>query len=249
MIELFAIIEKYMGEYIMEEFMKGCKKGLPIALGYFPVSFSFGVLVVSSGLPLGLATMISLTNLTSSGQFAGVSLMLTHASYMEIAMTLLLINARYFLMSLSLSQKIDQKMNTLQRMIISFGITDEIFSLASIQDKVLTFPFMLGFILVPIIGWTSGTLVGETLMHFLPTSLQNAMGIALYGMFLAIIVPASAKSKPILEVVLISAMISILFYYIPFFSIFSSGIKLIISTLCGAIYGAWKYPVKGGVSQ
>lgn len=233
----------------MEEFMKGCKKGLPIALGYFPVSFSFGVLVVSSGLPLGLATMISLTNLTSSGQFAGVSLMLTHASYMEIAMTLLLINARYFLMSLSLSQKIDQKMNTLQRMIISFGITDEIFSLASIQDKVLTFPFMLGFILVPIIGWTSGTLVGETLMHFLPTSLQNAMGIALYGMFLAIIVPASAKSKPILEVVLISAMISILFYYIPFFSIFSSGIKLIISTLCGAIYGAWKYPVKGGVSQ
>lgn len=114
----------------MDDFIKGCKKGIPIALGYFPVSFSFGVLVVSSGLPLGLATLISLTNLTSSGQFAGVSLMLTQASYFEIAITLLLINARYFLMSLSLSQKIDKKMSTLQRLIVSFGITDETFSVA-----------------------------------------------------------------------------------------------------------------------
>jgi len=234
-----------MGEYVMKEFIKGCKKGLPIALGYFPVSFSFGVLVVSSGLPLGLATFISLTNLTSSGQFAGVSLMLAQANYIEIAITLLLINARYFLMSLSLSQKIDQKMNTIQRMIISFGITDETFGIASIQNNTLTFHFMLGFILIPIIGWTSGTLAGEILMNFLPVSLQNAMGIALYGMFLAIIIPASTKSKPILEVIFISAVISVLFYYVP---VFSSGVALIISTLCGAIYGAWKYPVKEGIS-
>ena len=136
----------------MEEFLCGCKKGIPIALGYFPVSFSFGVLVVSSGLPLGLATLISMTNLTSSGQFAGVSLMLTNASYIEMALTLLMINARYFLMSLSLSQKIDQKMSTLQRMIISFGITDATFSLASLQHGNLTFRFMSGFILLPIIG-------------------------------------------------------------------------------------------------
>ncbi len=230
----------------MDDFIKGCKKGIPIALGYFPVSFSFGVLVVSSGLPLGLATLISLTNLTSSGQFAGVSLMLTQASYFEIAITLLLINARYFLMSLSLSQKIDKKMSTLQRLIVSFGITDETFSVASIQEGTLNFSFMLGFILVPIIGWTCGTLVGETLMNFLPVSIQNAMGIALYGMFLAIIVPASAKSKPILEVVLVSAIVAIIFYYLPLFSILSSGVKLIISTLFGAIYGAIRYPVKEG---
>lgn len=230
----------------MEEFIKGCKKGLPIALGYFPVAFSFGVLVVSSGLPLGLATIISLTNLTSSGQFAGVSLILAQANYMEVAVTLLLINARYFLMSLSLSQKIDQKMNTIQRMIISFGITDETFGVASIQEGILTFRFMLGFILLPILGWVAGTLVGETLMNILPSSIQNAMGIALYGMFLAIIVPSSAKSKAILEVVIISAGVSVLFYYVPIFSIFSSGVKLIIATLCGAIYGAWRYPVKEG---
>lgn len=228
----------------MEELIRGCKKGLPIALGYFPVAFSFGVLVVSSGLPLGLATLISLTNLTSSGQFAGVSLMLAQSSYFEVAMTLLLINARYFLMSLSLSQKIEKKMNTLQRMIVSFGITDETFSVASLEEGTLSFRFMLGFILVPIIGWTSGTLVGETLMNVLPTPIQNAMGIALYGMFLAIIVPASAKSKPILEVVLVSAFCAVLFYYVPVFDCLSSGVQLIIATLSGAIYGALRYPIE-----
>lgn len=227
----------------MNEFINGCKKGVPIALGYFPVSFSFGVLVISSGMPLGLATLISLTNITSSGQFAGISLMLTQASYIEIASTLLLINARYFLMSLSLSQKIDKKMNTLQRLIISTGITDEIFSLASIQEHTLTFRFMLGFILVPIFGWVTGTFVGETLTTFLPSSIQNAMGIALYGMFIAIIIPASKNSSPIFEVVLISAIISCIFYFIPYFSFLSSGAKLILSTIIGAIYGAWKYPI------
>lgn len=227
----------------MNEFINGCKKGIPIALGYFPVAFSFGVLVISSGMPLGLATLISLTNVTSSGQFAGVSLMMVQASYIEIASTLLLINARYFLMSLSLSQKIDKKMNTIQRLIISTGITDEIFSLASIQQRTLTFQFMLGFILVPISGWVFGTFVGETLINFLPLSIQNAMGIALYGMFLAIIIPSSKKSMPILKVILISAIISCLFYYIPLFSVLSSGAKLILATILGAVYGAWKYPV------
>lgn len=229
----------------MEEFICGCKKGFPIALGYFPVAFSFGVFVVSSGLPLGFATMISLTNLTSSGQFAGVSLMLAHASYVEVAMTLLMINARYFLMSLSLSQKIDQKMNTIQRMIVSFGITDETFSVASLQEGTLTFRFLLGFILVPILGWTSGTLFGEVLLNFLPENMQSAMGIALYGMFLAIIIPASKDSKAILKVVCISAIISILLKVIPLFSYISSGFQLIIATMIGAIYGAWRYPIEG----
>ncbi len=226
----------------MEDFVRGCKKGIPIALGYFPVSFSFGVLVVSSGLPVGLATLISLTNLTSSGQFAGVSLMLAQASYLEMAMTLLLINARYFLMSLSLSQKIDKTMSTLQRMIVSFGITDETFSVASLAKDTLTFRYMLGFIFVPILGWTSGTLAGEVFMNFLPVAVQNAMGIALYGMFLAIIVPASSSSKPILEVVIVSGIFSMIFYYIPLFHILSSGMQLIVSTLIGAVYGTIRYP-------
>lgn len=228
----------------MEDFVQGCRRSLPIALGYFPVSFSFGVFVASSGLPLGLATLISITNLTSSGQFAGVSLMLAHASYMETALTLLMINARYFLMSLSLSQKIDQKMSTLQRMIISFGITDETFSLASLQQRTLTFPFMAGFILIPIIGWTSGTLVGETLTNILPTVLQNAMGLALYGMFLAIIIPASSKSRAVLEVVVLGGIVSTVLYEFPLFQNLSTGFQLIIATLLAAIYGALRYPIK-----
>lgn len=231
----------------MKEFLSGCKKGLPIALGYFPVSFSFGVMVASSGLPLGLATLISLTNLTSSGQFAGVSLMLAQASYFEVAVTLLMINARYFLMSLSLSQRIDKGMSTLQRMIISFGITDETFSVASLHSGTLTFKFMLGFIVVPIIGWGSGTLIGETLTNILPSDVQSAMGIALYGMFLAIIIPASSSCKKIFEVVIVSAVMSILFFYIPLFTGISSGFKLIAATLIGAIYGALRYPVSEGV--
>lgn len=228
----------------MEEFLSGCRRSLPIALGYFPVSFSFGVFVASSDLPLGLATLISITNLTSSGQFAGVSLMLVQASYMETALTLLMINARYFLMSLSLSQKIDQKMSTLERMVISFGITDETFSLASLEQKTLSFPFMSGFILIPIIGWTSGTLAGETLTNLLPASLQNAMGLALYGMFLAIIIPASSKSRAIGEVVLLAAILSTLMYVTPLFQELSSGFQLIIATLLAALYGAWRYPIE-----
>ena len=228
----------------MEEFLSGCRRSLPIALGYFPVSFSFGVFVASSGLPLGLATLISITNLTSSGQFAGVSLMLVQASYMETALTLLMINARYFLMSLSLSQKIDQKMSTLERMVISFGITDETFSLASLEQKTLSFPFMSGFILRPILGWTSGTLAGETLTNLLPASLQNAMGLALYGMFLAIIIPASSKSRAIGEVVLLAAILSTLMYVTPLFQELSSGFQLIIATLLAALYGAWRYPIE-----
>ena len=228
----------------MGKFLNGCRRSLPIALGYFPVSFSFGVFVASSGLPLGLATLISITNLTSSGQFAGVSLMLVQASYMETALTLLMINARYFLMSLSLSQKIDQKMSTLERMVISFGITDETFSLASLEQQTLSFPFMAGFILIPIIGWTSGTLAGETLTNLLPASLQSAMGLALYGMFLAIIIPASSKSRAIGEVVVLAAVLSTLMYVFPLFQGLSNGFQLIFATLLAALYGAWRYPVE-----
>lgn len=231
----------------LETFKKGFKDGMPIALGYFPVAFSFGVLCVSSHMPLGLATIISLTNLTSSGQFAGVGLIKAQAAYLEIAMTLLLINLRYFLMSLSLSQKIDQKMNTLQRMIISFGITDETFALASIHEGALTFPYMAGFILSPIIGWSSGTLAGECVMNLLPASLQSAMGIALYGMFLAIIIPASKKQKEVAIAVILAIICHTVLIYGPF-RFLSTGVKLITATLAATILCAVLFPRKEELS-
>lgn len=226
----------------MDEFKKGLKTGLPIGIGYFPVAFSFGVLCISSHMPVLLATLISLTNLTSSGQFAGVSLMLSQASYFEISLTLLLINARYFLMSLSLSQKIEEKMNTIQRMIISFIVTDETFAVASLQEGILTFPFMAGLGILPIVGWVSGTLAGELIMGFLPASVQGAMGIALYGMFLALIVPPAKTQKPILFVVLVAAAIHCILIYIPIFSFISTGFKLILATLGAAALAAQVYP-------
>lgn len=133
-------------------FTNGLRRGMPIALGYFPVAFSFGVLCVNSHMPLGMATLISVTNFTSSGQFAGLNLMLAQASYFEVALTLLMINARYFLMSLSLSQKIDRHMNALERMIVSFCISDETFALASLEVKPITFKWMSGFF-IGTISW------------------------------------------------------------------------------------------------
>ena len=145
-------------------------------------------------------------------------------------------------MSLSLCQKIDEKMNTIERMIISFGITDETFALASLQPGKLTFKFMLGFILTPIIGWVGGTLAGEFIMGLLPLALQGAMGIALYGMFLALIVPAMKDSIPVTIVVLISIGVHTLFTYVPLFDVMSTGVRLISATLIATCMGAWLFP-------
>jgi len=226
----------------VDEFRAGLKKSVAIAIGYFPVSFSFGVLCRHSGLPLGLATMISVTNFTSSGQFAGVNLMLAQATYFEVALTLLMINARYVLMSLSLSQKIDQRMTTWQRMLTSFCISDETFALASLETKPITFPWLFGFMLGPFLGWTSGTLCGECVVSLLPTSVQNAMGIALYGMFLAIIIPASRESKSVLCVVITASLLHCALTALPLFAFLSTGVKLIIATLAGAVLGAKLFP-------
>ncbi len=228
----------------MEDFKYGLKRGIPIAIGYFPVAFSFGVLCINAHLPLGLATLISLSNVTSSGQFAGVALMRSHASYFEISLTLLMINARYFLMSLSLSQKIDEKMSTLKRMLISFVVTDETFALASLEEGTLNFPYMAGLILLPYLGWASGTLAGEMIMGFLPGSVQGAMGIALYAMFLALIVPACRKSRQVLTVVAMAVAMHSCFIYLPFFSFMTAGAKLIISILAASGLGAYFFPIE-----
>ena len=139
------------------EFKKGIKSGLPIGIGYIPVSFTFGFLAVSGGLPIWVAVVISLTNLTSAGQFAGTNLIFAGAGYLEVALTTFVINIRYMLMSLSLSQKLERKTGTLARLALAFGITDETFVVGSLKPGTLTAPFMLGLILMPIAGWNLGT--------------------------------------------------------------------------------------------
>lgn len=226
---------------IKNEFEIGIRKAMPISLGYFPVSFTFGIMATSGGISPSMATIISLTNLTSAGQFAGTSLILAGAPLVEIMMTTFIINIRYMLMSLALSQKIGQ-MSGVKKMILAFGITDETFALASLEEEKMSFMKMLGIIVGPYIGWGVGTFCGAYACALLSESMQQAMGIALYAMFLALIVPEIKKQKSVCIVVLITILISLSFWYIPGLRLLSDGWKVIITTIIGSILGAWIFP-------
>lgn len=217
-----------------KEFMRGVKDGFPIGLGYVPVSFTFGFIAVSGGLPVWVACMISLTNLTSAGQFAGTNLILAGAGYMEVALTTFVINIRYMLMSLSLTQRLEEHTGILTRMGFGFGITDETFVMASLKPGVLKASYMFGLILLPIAGWNLGTVLGACISSVLPVALQNAMGIALYGMFIALIVPAARDSTPVFVIVILSVLINCVLKFVPVFSFISSGFRIILSTVLGA---------------
>lgn len=221
------------------DFCRGFKHGIPIGLGYLPVSFTFGFLAVTGGLPVWLAVFISLTNLTSAGQFAGTNLILAGAGYMEVALTTFIINLRYMLMSLSLSQKLDEKATTLSRMIFAFGITDETFVVASLQTKVLTAAYMFGLITLPIVGWNLGTLLGGCVSTVLPEALQSAMGIALFAMFIALIIPPARQSRPILCVIVMAVAVNCAIMWTPVLSGISSGFRIIMATVAASAAGAW----------
>ena len=178
-------------------FQRGLKDGLPICLGYISVSFAFGMTVAQSGMPIWAALFISATNVTSAGQFAGFDLILHGAKYLEIAITTLVINLRYFLMSLSLSQKVERGMTTLQRLVLSFGITDEIFAVAIQQPGTVGARYLAGLITTPLVGWSFGTFLGAAATGFLPEALRTALGIMIYGMFIAIIIPPARQSRPV----------------------------------------------------
>jgi predicted branched-subunit amino acid permease len=271
----------------MNDYKNGLKKGFPIFLGYLPVSFTFGFMAVSGGLPVWLAVFISVTNLTSAGQFAGTNLIFAHAGYLEIALTTFVINLRYSLMSLSLSQKIDRKTPIWKRLIVSYGITDEIFAVASLEadhsmerslnsmessnsleaessmevensmeaersmesggtevssSGTLSAAFLFGLITLPFAGWTIGTFLGGTVSTHLPVSLQNAMGIGLYAMFIALIIPASREKKEVRFVVVLAIIFSCLLKYAPLLSSISSGFRIIIATVLAAGIGAFLFP-------
>lgn len=225
-----------------KEFGRGVRDGLPIGLGYAPVAFTFGFIAVSGGLPVWVACLISLTNLTSAGQFAGTNLILAGAGYMEVAMTTFVINIRYMLMSLSLTQRLEEKARVWKRMLFGFGITDETFVVASLNSGTLKAAYLFGLILLPIAGWNVGTLMGACISSVLPEALQNAMGIALYGMFIALIVPAARDSVHVLWIVIIAVLVNCILKYVPLFSFISSGFRIILSTVMGAGMGAVLFP-------
>lgn len=226
----------------MNDYKYGLKKGFPIFLGYLPVSFTFGFMAVSGGLPVWLALIISVTNLTSAGQFAGTNLIFAQAGYLEIALTTFVINLRYSLMSLSLSQKIPPKTPIWKRLIFSFGITDETFVVASTELHTPTAGYLFGLITLPFIGWSLGTLLGGSISSLLPLSLQNAMGIGLYAMFIALIIPASRENKKIFLVVLMAVIFTCMIKYVPVLNQISSGFRVILATILAAGLGAFLFP-------
>lgn len=225
------------------DYKKGFVMGIPIGLGYFPVSFTFGLMAVQGGIPVWLAVFISLSNVTSAGQFAGTTLIIGGAGFLEIGLTTLVINLRYMLMSLSLSQKLKPAVSTAKRLLIGFGITDEIFAIASLKDGKVSPAYMYGLMTTPILGWTLGTWCGAVASGILPESLQNAMGIALYTMFLAIIIPPAKKSRPLQAVIALAIAITCILC-MPFFSFISSGFRMILATVLSAGIMAILVPVK-----
>lgn len=227
-----------------QEFKEGIRDGFPICLGYISVSMAFGLTAVKAGLPVWAAVLVSLTNLTSAGQFAGVNLLIAQGTYIELMMTTLIINLRYFLMSISVSQKVEEKFGIKKRLVAAFGITDEVFAVSMQRRHELTFPYMAGLILTPIIGWTGGTLIGAVATTLLPAALTDAMGIMLYGMFIAIIVPPAREHKNVLFAIILAILGSYAFAYIPALSAFSGGWSVIIITVVVSAVAAWLFPIK-----
>ena len=226
-----------------ESFKQGITDGIPIALGYLAVSFTFGMMAVQGGLSIWQAVLISLTNLTSAGQFAGLDIIIAGGSLWEMALTQLIINLRYCLMSFSLSQKLRRDETWGHRYGVALGVTDEIFGVsASKPGKVSAF-YNYGVMSVAIPGWTIGTLLGAISGSILPDFIMSALGVAIYGMFLAVIIPPSKKNKAVLLVVLGAMAVSALFAWVPVLSKVSSGFVIIITTILVAGLAAWLCPV------
>ena len=230
---------------ILNSWKQGLQDGIPIALGYISVSFAFGMMASNQGIPVWTSVLISFSNLTSAGQFAGLGIIAANGSMMEMALSQFVINLRYFLMSLSLTQKLDEKTTTSQRAVIAHGITDEIFALSSSKSKKVGFLYMISLMFLPILGWTGGTFLGAAASTLLPVILRDSLGIMIYGMFLAIIIPPCRISKNIGIVVLMAAVTSCLFQVLSAYISIGSGFVIILCTLFAAGVGAFLFPIDG----
>ncbi|MBQ8572075.1 MAG: AzlC family ABC transporter permease [Ruminococcus sp.] len=227
----------------MKDFKKGLKAGIPVGLGYLSVSFAFGIMAVSLGFKWWQAVLISMTNLTSAGQLAGIEIMINPAQYIDMLLSQITINIRYSFMSVSLSQKVTTQFSGIKRWILGFFMTDEIFAVAA-NEKEVSVKFFSGLTVFPYLGWAMGTLLGSVLGNVLSAVIMNALCLAIYGMFVAIVAPKAKESLSLLLVVGIAIALSCAFYYLPFLSTVSSGLAICICAIAAAIFGAIAFPVK-----
>ncbi|MGN0660530.1 MAG: AzlC family ABC transporter permease [Oscillospiraceae bacterium] len=227
-----------------KNFLNGVRDGIPIGLGYLAVSFAVGIAAKNAGISTLMASLMSLLNLTSAGQAAAITLIGAGTTVAEMALTQFIINIRYMLMSCSLSQKYPPDMPMRHRLISSFGITDEIFGICSAQNGYLSPYYCYGAMAMAIPGWTAGTALGSVFGSILPVYAVSALSVALYGMFIAIIVPPSRKSKVIGGIVVLTMAVSGLFAVVPVISRLSAGFRIIIITVCISAGAALLFPVK-----
>lgn len=224
-------------------FKVGMRHGLPIALGYLSVSIAFGMIALDKGFAPVAPVVISMTSFTGTGQFVGIDLMSAGAAAGEILLTLLIINARYFLMSMSLSMRLAPEITLWQRFIIAFGNTDEIFAVAMNTGQRLSFRYLLGMIVMAYTGWVGGTAIGVAAQNFMPASVTSAFGILLYAMYIAIIVPPAVRSKPVLAVILIAVFLSCMLTVLPVLREMGSGWIIIVSGVAASLLGAFLFPL------
>ena len=225
-------------------FLAGIKDGFPICLGYLSVAFAFGITAVNSGLDIWQAVLISMLNVTSAGQLAGVPIMIAGGSLLELGATQFIINLRYSLMSISLSQKFGKSMRLVDKVLVSFVNTDEVFAVSSSKGMEIGRRYMYGITLTPFIGWTLGTLLGAVAGNILPEIVISALGIAIYAMFVAIVTPVAKKEKPVLLCSLSAVVLSCIFYYVPFLKThISSGFAIIICTVIASVIFALVFPL------
>ncbi len=226
----------------MKNYRRGFLAGIPIALGYLSVSFTFGIIAVQYGLSVWEATLMSMTTVTSAGQFAGVKMMAVPGLWLDMLISQLTINVRYSFMSVAMSQNLDKKFSGIWRWIFAFMMTDEIFAVG-ISEKKVTRSFWAGLVTLPWIGWSLGTFLGAFLGNVLPASVMSALGLAIYGMFVAIVVPDMKKEKAVIIAVVIAAVLSTMFTYVPVLNKVSVGISISICAVVSAVVVAILFPV------
>lgn len=227
----------------MKAFLKGLRDGVPVGLGYLSVSFTFGIMAVSYGLSWWQALIISMSTVTSAGQLAGIGIMSVGGSYLELFVSQLTINIRYSFMSVSLTQKTDSKFTGIWRFLLGFFMTDEIFAIASSQKEVSRIYFT-GLSVAPYIGWSCGTLFGALLGGVLPHTLMSALSIAIYGMFVAIVVPDTRRERPVLIATLVAIALSCSFYFTPVIKELPMGIMISVCAIAAALLCAILFPIR-----
>ena len=227
-----------------KEFREGMRDGIPIGLGYLAVSFSLGVAARSAGLTAFQGFIVSLLNNASAGEYAGFTVIAANASYLEMILMTLVANARYLLMSCALSQKFAPSTLLRHRLLVGYDVTDEIFGITISRPGILNPYYTYGAIVIAAPCWAGGTALGVTAGNLLPLRVVSALSVALFGMFLAVIIPPARKNRIVAAFVLISFLASFAATNLPYISRLSSGTRTIILTVVISAAAAALFPVR-----